>query len=51
MTQFQTIKFKGFECQVCARVTGGYQVGLIYLEWAGDEAQVKAIWAKLVSAT
>lgn len=49
---FQTITFKGFEAQVTGCVTSGSYggVGLIYLEMAGDEAQVKAIWAKLVSA-
>ena len=50
MTQFQTIQHKGFEAQVTARVTSGYDVGLIYLEMAGAEAEIRAIWAKLVSA-
>ena len=44
---FQTICFKGFTAQVTARV---YDAGVIYLEMSGAEAEVKAIWARLVSA-
>jgi len=50
MTQFQTIKFKGFEAQVVARVTDGCDTGIVYLEMAGSESAVKAIWAALSSA-
>lgn len=45
---FKTITFKGFTAQITARV-GGYR-SAIYLEMAGAEASVKAIWARLVSA-
>jgi len=51
MTQFQTIKFKGFEAQVTGYVhSEGWNQGLVYLEMSGAEAHVKAIWANLVSA-
>jgi len=37
--KFQTITFKGFETQVTVRVTDGHEVGTVYLEMAGAEAE------------
>lgn len=46
---FHTVTFKGFQALVTARVVDGYSMGIVYLEIAGAEAEVRAIWSRLVS--
>lgn len=47
---FQTITFKGFTALVTAHIKSSDYGHAVYLEIAGAEAEVKAIWSKLVSA-